>query len=83
MMKHLRFYGIDDWNRPVFKCDEDGWFYGSTDTLFNYGTPENVVLISITTAEICYFGRVFNWEPDGSDPGEICFEHTTYINKDK
>jgi len=40
----IRFYGIDSWNRPVFKRDGCKSFYGATDILFDQWVTEWEVL---------------------------------------
>lgn len=64
-MVMVEFYGIGSWNRPVFK-GEDGHFYGSCDTLFDYGKDKVAVLAEITESDLVYFGNKFGCEPDGS-----------------
>ena len=60
----LKFEGIDDWNRPIFK-DENNFRYGSTDKLFSWGTSPEEVSKEITVDDICIFGTKFGCEPDG------------------
>lgn len=40
----LKFYGIDNFNRPIFKNIEKKQFYGSTDKLFNHNANVTEVL---------------------------------------
>lgn len=63
----LHFIGIDDWNRAVFKSDL-GYYYGSTDKLFEYDADEKTVLSQLIVDDICYFGTEFNCEPNGGVP---------------
>ncbi|MFA7710128.1 MAG: hypothetical protein WCY30_03375 [Candidatus Neomarinimicrobiota bacterium] len=68
----LRFEGIDDFNRPVFK-DKSNNRYGSTNILFDYGVTGSEVLKKVSEKDILYFGRSFGCEPDGSkiNPNKI------------
>lgn len=59
------FEGIDDWNRPVFK-NENNTRIGSTDSLFEWRATEEEVLKKINKANLVYFGNKFNCEPDGT-----------------
>ena len=63
--KELKFEGIDDWNRPVFK-DENNNRFGNTDILFAWGTTGEEVLEKIDENMIYYFGSTFGCEPDGT-----------------
>ena len=40
----LKFYGIDNFNRPIFKNIEKKQFYGSTDKLFKHNADTTEVL---------------------------------------
>ena len=69
--RQLKYEGIDDWNRPVFK-DHNNNRFGNTDLLFDWkATFEDVDLI-ISEKHIVYFGDTFGCEPMG-----------TLINPDK
>ena len=62
----LKFKGIDDWNRPVFKDIEKKQYYGSTDILFSFSDSEEKVLAEITRKEqLTWFGNSFGCEPMG------------------
>jgi len=61
----LKFEGIDDWNRPVFK-DENNNRFGNVDILFDWGTPGEKVLEKIDETMIQYFGDHFGCEPMGT-----------------
>lgn len=71
----LKFVGIDDWNRPVFKS-ELGHYYGSVDKLFEYNADDKTVLSQLSVDDICYFGSSFNCEPNGGIP-KLQFEFIT------
>ena len=61
----LKFYGIDNFNRPIFKNIEKKQFYGSTDKLFNHNVDVNEVLKIVDEKDLTYFGKSFNCEPLG------------------
>ena len=61
----IRFWTIDDWNRPVFKA-ENGNLYGSLEILFDFGTEEEEVLKTVTEADITYFGCDIDDDPMGT-----------------
>ena len=64
----LKFVGIDSFNRPIFK--HGSYFYGSTNTLFNYETEGRKIIRELKTKdlndEIRFFGTYFDCEPMGS-----------------
>lgn len=64
----LKFRGIDDWGRPVFKVIEKDYFVGSTETLFPYNAnPKEVVeYFKENKNELRLFGYSFGCEPDGA-----------------
>jgi len=61
----VRFAGIDDWNRPVFKDMAKNVFYGFTNVVFSHGASEDEVFQEIDPNTIEYFGTQFNCEPWG------------------
>lgn len=62
----LKFKGIDDWNRPVFKDIEKKQYYGSTDILFSYNATEKEVMEEVNRKEqLTWFGSSFGCEPMG------------------
>lgn len=63
----LKFYGIDEFNRPVFKNVEKNNFYGSDEILFSHSATSEEVIKAITEKKIrvVYFGTHFNCEPEG------------------
>lgn len=68
MILNIKFKGIDDWNRPVFKSDNEKYkslHFGSTNTLFPYDSTEDTVINNITVSELEFFGTKFNCEPHG------------------
>ena len=72
----LKFVGIDDWNRPVFK-DEGAaspYFYGDTQHLFALDTQEWEVLRFYKDKDlhesIVFFGNYFGCEPSGEHVDE-------------
>jgi len=64
----VKFIGIDDWNRPVFKDIEKESYYGSLNTLFGYDATEDIVLKTVLSTELLLFGNSFNCEPWGDKP---------------
>jgi hypothetical protein len=65
MKKQLKFEGIDDWNRPIFK-DQDNNRFGNTEILFDWGTSYEEVREKISENNIQYFGDHFGCEPMGT-----------------
>lgn len=66
-MEQVQFYGIDRFNRPVFKSlDKPKHFYGDTGNLFSYNELEAVVLKRVTSNGLSYFGSRFDCEPYGT-----------------
>lgn len=65
----LKFVGIDDWNRPVFKRDDKKQYFGDTDNLFDWSATKEEVLSLYEGKDlhrfICYFGTSFGCEPSG------------------
>lgn len=62
--RQLKFEGIDDWNRPVFK-DHNNNRFGDVDNLFEWGSTFEIVTEKISEKHICYFGDTFGCEPMG------------------
>lgn len=66
-MEKIQFYGIDGFNRPVFRSlDKPRTFYGDVHNLFSYDAIEAEVLAKVTTDDLCYFGSRFDCEPYGT-----------------
>lgn len=67
-MEKIKFYGIDRFNRPVFKSLDGGKakFYGDVHNLFSYEATEAEVLAKVTVNDLCYFGSYFECEPYGT-----------------
>lgn len=70
-MQEIKYEGIDDWNRPVFRDIKSKERFGSVDILFPYWESEKSVLEKVSEKHLCYFGNYFNCEPLGSKPGNI------------
>ena len=73
MILQLKFRGIDDWNRPVFKSANDRYkslHFGSVTTLFNYDDSSEKVTEYFKNHldELEYFGDHFGCEPHGGMP---------------
>lgn len=65
---NIKFKGIDNWNRPVFKDVDSNTYYGSVTKLFSWDAlPEDVIKYfkSSTTDGLEYFGSHFGCEPHG------------------
>lgn len=67
---NIKFRGIDDFNRPVFKDVDSPNHYGSTCKLFSYGVKKEEVIkyFKDNPEELEYFGKKFNCEPNGGMP---------------
>ena len=68
----LKFYGIDYFNRPVYKDVNSKNYYGSANVLFpDRGIAPNNTIEEINDYfrnnifQLCYFGTSFNCEPYG------------------
>lgn len=66
-MINIKFKGIDDWNRPVFKDVDSSTYYGSTRTLFGWADPKEKIIeyFKSNMDELEYFGSSFGCEPNG------------------
>lgn len=74
---HLKFEGIDDWNRPVFKKTDSNIRLGDVNKLWTYNElgKKNETLLNYYRENIDaleYFGRSFNCEPHGGKLKEHC-----------
>lgn len=69
----VRFYGIDSWNRPVFKQTDTKQFFGNVGCLFDYdATAEQVEEAFIGNEQyLYYFGNHFDCEPNGIHPSRL------------
>lgn len=63
----LKFKGIDDFGRAVFKDIESTLYFGSVSSVYNINTPEEFIInyFKENTNELEYFGDRFNCEPHG------------------
>lgn len=63
----IKYIGLDDWNRPVFKNVNSDSHYGSVTTLFNFSDKrEDIIEYFIENIhELEYFGDKFGCEPCG------------------
>lgn len=64
-MSVVKFVGIDDWNRPVFKAKGKKAYYVSLDILFPYGESKESVLSKVKNTDLTYYGPSLNCEPYG------------------
>lgn len=63
----LEYVGIDYWSRPVFQTIEKPYrYYGSVEKLFDHLATRETILKQVTEVDLCYFGREFGCEPDGT-----------------
>lgn len=64
---NIKFRGIDDWNRPVFKDIDRSLYFGSVNTLFNGNEPKEDVIrfFKENKDDLELFGDHFNCEPHG------------------
>jgi len=67
MKEKIKFYGIDSWNRPIFKSLDRKNYYGSVDRLCS--TKEEIE--KITEFDLCFFGNSFDCEPMGTPATNI------------
>ena len=73
MIVKIKFRGIDDWNRPVFKVAGEKYsslHFGSTNKLFNHDDSPGIIndYFKDHIEELEYFGDHFNCEPHGGMP---------------
>lgn len=66
----LKFKGMDDFNRPIFRDIKSGAYFGSVNKLIN--NPSDLIegknikdFFTDNPDEIEYFGERFNCEPNG------------------
>ncbi len=71
MQTFVKFEGIDDFNRPIFKDVNSRNRYGSTFFLFPYWTSEEEVMKKVQEKDLSYFGTSFGCEPMGTNSGNI------------
>lgn len=64
-MVEIKFWTIDDWNRPIFKS-KSGQLYGSLEKLFHWGECEEEVLKTVSAEDITWFGFDIDDDPMGS-----------------
>ena len=64
---NIKFKGVDDWNRPVFKDVDRSVYFGSTNKLFDWSDSEEVIVnyFKDNPNVLEYFGSSFNCEPNG------------------
>lgn len=63
----IKFKGIDDWNRPVFKDVDSNLYFGDVNKLFDWSTPKEEVIkwYKEDNGGLEYFGQSFDCEPYG------------------
>lgn len=74
--EQVYFVDVDEFNRPTFRSvNRSDRYYCDTDNLFNYNVAESAVLdwyqkYQGRESAICYKGRKFDSEPDGT-PAQV------------
>jgi hypothetical protein len=73
MEYQIKFRGIDNYNRPIYKVIDKPMYFGSTDTLFSDEADEEKVndYFKSNTDELEYFGNRFGCEPHGGRPENL------------
>lgn len=76
MIVKIKFRGIDNWNRPVYKDIDSPNHYGNVLKLFSYDDSKERVdnYHKDHLDELCYFGQHFGCEPMGGLNKEIIFK---------
>lgn len=66
-IRTLKYRGIDDWNRPIFKVMEKNYYVGCIEKLYPHDVnPKEVIeYFKNNTGFLRYFGIKFNCEPEG------------------
>jgi hypothetical protein len=62
----MKWVGVDNWNRPVWKAPDKREYYGSVTQLFSYDATEEEVLKEVETYDLVYMGNHFGCEPMGT-----------------
>jgi hypothetical protein len=77
----IKFEGIDDWHRPIFRQLKSNIRYGDVNNLFSYSEIEGdkwnkfiEMYKEKPSAYLEYFGTQFNCEPNGGLPKNITLE---------
>ena len=64
----IEFYGIDSWNRPIYKAVNEKKFFGDTFNLFGYNEEDEAQEFYLKYDNVkflTYFGSSFDCEPLG------------------
>lgn len=80
----VKFHGIDNWNRPIFKDIKSRRYYGSTEKLFSYDATAKQIIAKVSASDLTYFGSYFNCEPMGTKLGGVIVikeVDTSVVNK--
>lgn len=64
----IKFRGIDDFNRPIFKDIKSPAHFGCVNKLYSGGTkPKEIIeYFKENSSSLLYFGNRFNCEPEGT-----------------
>jgi len=75
---NLKFKGIDDWHRPVFKDIDTKLYFGDVDKLWSWDTPKNKIIeyYKENLNALEYFGSSFGCEPHGGKQDFFKFKIT-------
>jgi len=73
MTIQLKFKGVDDWNRPVFKCIDERYkslYFGDVNKLWSWEHPPKDIVeyYQKNVGALEYFGDHFGCEPHGGMP---------------
>lgn len=73
MTHTIKFTGIDNYGRPVYKVVDKAIYYGSADTLFHDEADQVEVDLYFkdNSDELEYFGTHFGCEPNGGRPENL------------
>lgn len=78
----VRFEGIDQFDRPIFKDVDTNTRYGSTHLLFSYRSQEAEVLDIINEEDLSYFGDKFGCVPIGTSCNVKIAKPVSYCKKE-
>ena len=65
LVLHIKFKGVDSFNRPIFKSTDRNLYFGSTNQLFSQNDSPQHIIDNIKLNELVYFGDKFDCEPNG------------------
>lgn len=75
--RKIKFVGVDDWNRPVFKVLEKGYYISDLENLFALDVSDADIKVFYSGKKLSdvltYHGNSFDSEPEGSKLKELNF----------